>query len=209
MHVPAPPAQEPRQRLVEAVIGEIERVGVARVTVRGIAAAAGMNIAAVNYHFRSKEALLAAAMEGSIRRLVDDCLDLLAAMAGAPELALTGLFGYLLDGAAEYPRVTRAHLHDAFVSEDYSGPFPTLFAPVVEQLRSRLSAAVPALDGPQAARRTVAALSAVFFPVFFPELFARLHGTDTGPARRAYCQELARTALAAPPGARSRRGRRR
>ncbi|MGK3992467.1 TetR/AcrR family transcriptional regulator [Sorangium sp. So ce1024] len=191
-------ADDPRQRLVAAAIDQIEKHGVGQVTVRKIAAAAGVNIAAVNYYFRSKEALLAAALDGSIQHMLEDSEDFLARMPGDPQEALSGLLGYYLEGSLRYPNVGRAHLHGAFHADDYSGPFPTLFAPVMERLRDLVQAAVPGLDERAAARRVVAALSAVFFPAFFAGLYRGLNALGSPADRLAYVRELARQTLAPP-----------
>ncbi|WP_437774780.1 TetR/AcrR family transcriptional regulator [Sorangium sp. So ce1097] len=191
-------ADDPRQRLVAAAIDQIEKHGVGQVTVRKIAAAADVNIAAVNYYFRSKEALLAAALDGSIRHMLADSEDFLARMPGDPMEALSGLLGYYLEGSLRYPNVGRAHLHGAFHADDYSGPFPTLFAPVMERLRDGVQAAVPGLDERAAARRVVAALSAVFFPAFFAGLYRGLNALGSPADRLAYVRELARQTLAPP-----------
>ncbi|KYF58049.1 AcrR family transcriptional regulator [Sorangium cellulosum] len=193
-------ADDPRQRLLAAAIDQIEKHGVGQVTVRKIAAAAGVNIAAVNYYFRSKEALLAAALDGSIRHMLADSEDFLARMPGDPVEALSGLLGYYLEGSLRYPNVGRAHLHGAFHVDDYSGPFPTLFAPVMERLRDLVQAAVPGLDERAAARRVVAALSAVFFPAFFAGLYRGLNALGSPADRLAYVRELARQTLSPPAG---------
>ncbi|WP_438022481.1 TetR/AcrR family transcriptional regulator [Sorangium sp. So ce233] len=193
-------ADDPRQRLVVAAIDQIEKHGMGQVTVRKIAAAAGVNIAAVNYYFRSKEALLAAALEGSIRHMLADGDEFLARMPGDPLEALRGLLGYYLEGSLRYPNVGRAHLHGAFHADDYSGPFPTLFAPVMERLRDLVQAAVPGLEERAAAHRVVAALSAVFFPAFFAGLYGGLNALGSPADRLAYVEELARQTLAPPAG---------
>lgn len=205
-------ADDPRQRLVIAAIDQIEKHGVGQVTVRKIAAAAEVNIAAVNYYFRSKEALLAAALEGSIRHMLEDGDELLARMPDDPMEALSGLLGYYLEGCLRYPNLSRAHLHDAFHADDYSGPFPTLFAPVIMRLRDLVRAAVPGLEERAAARRVVAALSAVFFPAFFAGLYEGLSALGSPDDRLTYVRELARQTLApaeaATPAARGRRPKR-
>ncbi|HTN92650.1 MAG TPA: TetR/AcrR family transcriptional regulator [Sorangium sp.] len=192
-------ADDPRQRLVVAAIEQIEQHGIGQATVRKIAAAAGVNIAAVNYYFRSKEALLAAALEGSIRHMLEDGEELLARMPGDPLDALSGLLGYYLEGCLRFPNLSRAHLNDAFHGDDYSGPFPVLFGPVIERLRDLVQAAVPGLDQRAAAHRVVTALSAVFFPAFFAGLFQGLGALGSPADRLAYVRELARQTLAPPP----------
>jgi len=191
-----PAAEDPRQRLVEAAISEIELHGMSKLTVRAVATRAGANIAAVNYYFRSKDALVLAALEGSIRHMVADSEALLSRMAEAPERVLTELLHYYLEGALRYPRISKAQLFDAF-SRDYSGPFPTLFAPVMERLRAAIRDAVPGLSEREASRRVVTALSAVFFPAFFAGLFSSLSTLRTRQDRQLYAEEIAHQALAA------------
>jgi len=197
---------DPQERLIVAAIAQIEKHGLAQLTVRGVAAAAAVNIAAVNYYFRSKDALVAAALEGTIRHMVEDSDDFLARMPVDPEGVLGELLAYYLEGALRYPRISRAHLHDAFVADDYSGPFAILFAPVMQRLRRAIRDAVPGLEEQQAARRVVAALSAVFFPAFFAEFYRPLGAFESAPERASYLREVARAALGPPeppPRARS------
>jgi hypothetical protein len=95
-----------------------------------------------------------------------------------------------------FPRISKAHLHQAFVADDYQGMFPQRFAPVLERLRAALCAALPGLDRAAAARRVIAALSATFFPAFFAPLFQPIAALDTPEQRAEYALEVARRALA-------------
>lgn len=201
-----PLAETPRERLVEAAIQEMERRGLSQLTVRGVAAAAHMNVAAVNYHFRSKQALVEAALESTIAHMLGDTDEILARLslkeAGEePQAVLAELFTYYLEGALRYPRICKAHLHDAFVTDDYRGAFPRQFAPVLLRLRDALRALVPGLDHRQAERRVVASLSALFFPALFAGLYRGLGTLTNASERREYAAELARRSLE-PPSAR-------
>jgi AcrR family transcriptional regulator len=193
--------ETPRERLIEATIVEIERHGLSQLTVRAVAAAAGMNIAAVNYHFRSKQALVTAALESSIVHMLEDTDAILtrlpeAPAPEAPERMFAELLGYYLEGCLRFPRISKAHLHDGFVADDYSGIFPQRFAPVLERLRIALCEALPGLHPEFAARRVIAALSGAFFPAFFAPLFQCFGALDAPAARSLYALELARQALA-------------
>ena len=75
---------ETRQRLIEAALDVFGRFGFEGATTRQIADQAGANLAAISYHFGSKEALHVAVAEyiaGRIMALVGQAL----ATAGAPE----------------------------------------------------------------------------------------------------------------------------
>jgi AcrR family transcriptional regulator len=69
-----------RQRLIEATRELIAAQGEASLSLRAITEAAGANVAAVSYHFGSKEALVNAAVEQSVDRLVDEQVDALRAL---------------------------------------------------------------------------------------------------------------------------------
>jgi len=198
-HLEPRPAVTPRERLIEATVAEIERQGLSQLTVRGVAAAADMNIAAVNYHFRSKQALVEAALESSIAHMLEDTELLLPRLSDDPEQGLAALLGYYLEGCLRFPHISKAHLHEAFVANDYQGMFPQRFAPVLERLRAALCAALPGLDRAAAARRVIAALSATFFPAFFAPLFQPIAALDTPEQRAEYVLELARRALSPLP----------
>jgi AcrR family transcriptional regulator len=185
-----------RQRLIDTALQHIATHGVAGLTVRGVAAAAGANIAAVNYYFRSKDALVREVLEVTIRNLLVDTDELLARMKSDPHVALAGLLSYYLDGGLRFPGISKAHMHNAFSSDDYTGLFPTSFVPVIERIRDAIRAHVPGLDAAAAGRRTVFALSAVFFPVFFSGLFRTMHALGTPGGRLQYVEEIVAAALA-------------
>src|SRR5918996_2106558 len=61
-----------RQRLLEAASGLLAERGEDAVRLRDITDAAQANVAAVNYHFGSKEALCREAVERTISQLLED-----------------------------------------------------------------------------------------------------------------------------------------
>ena len=75
--VPTSPRSDPR--------GDhrfLEKAGPNKLTTRSIAAQAGVNIAAINYYFTSKEALLEAALAASWERAAEHLRDFLSAQLG-------------------------------------------------------------------------------------------------------------------------------
>ena len=69
-----------RERLIEAARGLLAERGEGDVSLRAITEAAGANVAAVSYHFGSKEALVSAAIEQSVDRLMEEQVDALRAL---------------------------------------------------------------------------------------------------------------------------------
>jgi AcrR family transcriptional regulator len=70
-----------RQRLIDATLDLLAEHGEGGVSLRAITEAAGANVAAVSYHFGSKDTLVRAAIEESLDRLVDEQTEGLRALA--------------------------------------------------------------------------------------------------------------------------------
>jgi AcrR family transcriptional regulator len=65
------------RRLLDAARGEVRAGGLAAASSRAITAAAGVNLAAITYHFGSKDALVAAALAEEVRAWARPVLDAL------------------------------------------------------------------------------------------------------------------------------------
>jgi AcrR family transcriptional regulator len=99
----------PRQRILYATITCIEEEGVPHVTTRRIAARAGVNVAAVNYYFGSKDALINRALDETLVNAFD--WDDYADSANAdPHERVCHILNVLLEGALTYPGIARTHL---------------------------------------------------------------------------------------------------
>ena len=73
-----------RQRLLDATRECLGRKGLAATTSRDITGTAGVNLAAITYHFGSKDALVAAALLDSLRTWLQPALDVLGAGGDDP-----------------------------------------------------------------------------------------------------------------------------
>ncbi len=102
-------------RILEAAVACIEEYGVHRLTVRRIAAKAGVNTAAINYYFRTKEQLMDRVNELTIRNAFD-WSDLQDAEALPPREQLLAILEHLTEGALSFPEVTRSHFYESMVN---------------------------------------------------------------------------------------------
>lgn len=180
------------QRILVAAITVIERDGLSAATTRAIAEEAGANIASINYHFRSKTALLEEAMNLSWRHAAEHLDEFLSAEPWDPERALVGIGEFLLEGGYRYPNVTKAH----FFGTDGT-PLPLTAASVhdlMDRLAARLSAVLRVADGHALKARVEAFVSAIVLPPITPALFERLNAPE---ARAAYARTAALDLLAA------------
>lgn len=80
----APPAAGTAQRILDAAIRSAEEIGLRRVTMEDIAHAAGLARVTLYTHFRTKDAILRAALIGELQRVLGE-LDETLARPGTPE----------------------------------------------------------------------------------------------------------------------------
>lgn len=98
-----------KEKILAAAIDIIESQGIKAATARAISAEANVNLAAINYHYRTKDALMAAAMAASWRHALEDLRGFLDAAPWKPRLALNEIGCFLRLGALRYPTITRLH----------------------------------------------------------------------------------------------------
>nr|MDT0666610.1 TetR family transcriptional regulator [Micromonospora sp. DSM 115978] len=120
MDSPAPssaPAASPasavtRQRLIDGAWEAVRRHGIAGVSARTVAAAAGVNQALVFYHFGTVDGLLSAACQSTTAARVDFYRDRFAAVSSAGELLQLG---------RELHETERDHGHVAVLAQLLAG----------------------------------------------------------------------------------------
>lgn len=97
-------------KIIEAAIACIEEYGINDTTVRKIAAKAGVNIAAINYYFGSKDDLFARVMEITLQNAFD-WEHFESSDNSTPKERLTRILEHLTAGAQNYPQITRTHFY--------------------------------------------------------------------------------------------------
>jgi len=180
------------ERIIHATISCIEAEGLERATIRKIAETAGVNSAAINYYFRSKEALLETALNRSLENAFD-WEDFAASQDASAEERLSHIMAQLMAGARTYPNLSRAHLDDRprarKVRRTALASLEQFLTTLEQDLlrrdttveRSRVRSTIL-----QAFNATVVAL------VFMPELFEQYAGIDVEDeeARLEYVRSL-------------------
>jgi AcrR family transcriptional regulator len=158
-----------RQRLVEATRDLIADRGESAVSLRAITDAAGTNVAAVSYHFGSKDSLVREAIEQSVGRLVQEQVDGLRSLEEpTPEQIAAAWCGPVVRAVAASPcpdqvfmRVVGRTLSSCTEERRSQVAGPALQADI--ELMSALAAARPDLDDAELAFRASAAGSVLNF----------------------------------------------
>ncbi len=187
----------PERRILIATLDCIHELGLEAATVRAIAARAGVNPAAVNYYYRSKDRLIEEALRGAWSHVADDIALIIKESVDA-DAAARFVVRYLMEGTIRSPRVVHAIVvqHPALHAE-VGAFFRALFARL-EQAGRRQKTSLTAL----------LLLAVSVFVSVAPEAAGALCGADFASERtRGRLWNDLSDLLLASPGVPSRRVR--
>ena len=172
------PPRDARERIYLATLALIDEVGVGRITTRAIAAAAGVNVASINYYYRSKDILLSEVLKASWEHTIGDLRAFLAREPWDPALCLGELADYLLEGGLSHPMVTRAHFLGIDGDHDEGqlcrfGAGPGL-RKLIEEMAARLASIRGSTCDEALLLKTASFVASLVYPVLLPEAFPAL-----------------------------------
>ena len=167
-----------KDRIIKATLDIIGREGFQNVTIRKIAAMAGVNVAAVNYHFGSKDAVINEALNMVTLR-IEDTFACLKSNEIEPSARLECFVRQYSKVIMEYPDIIRnfisQSLHNNSVRVEYQEYLKNegiiLVARTIAQIRPEESRIVHYL-------RTLQLLSSLSFPILMGERIAEITGLD-------------------------------
>lgn len=111
---------EMEQKILTAAIACVEKIGEGKTTVREIAREAGVNVAAINYYFRTKAQLMDRVREVTLENAFD-WSDLSESENAEPRARMAHILSHLVAGAQTYPQITRSHFLALFDGEGERG----------------------------------------------------------------------------------------
>ncbi len=188
------PSDGPAARIVLAAVACIERDGLPNLTVRDIAQEAGVNVAALNYYFRSKDVLIAQVLRDRFDHFVRDIISILDKTSEPEAARLFDVLLYLLNGALDWPRMMQAILYTNLTDQEVGLALRDSLAEVV----GKLCKVVEDNDPQTAATRAAQLVSAAIFPGMFPGLFEKLPALDLADpeCRAAFVRTLIKNGAA-------------
>jgi len=182
-----------REKIILAVIEGIEEHGIQSLTVREIAQRAEVNVAAINYHFGSKDNLFDIALHQTLDEAFVNMIDEELEVAGRSKSeSLQAFFTALLVGMRQYPGLTRAHIYAPLLQNDYRGVFASRFSQFLSDLHQQCKKFFPQMTDQHLQLTLMEMLSAVMFPGLLSGLFSEYTGIDfDDPADQArYIEHL-------------------
>ena len=181
-----------KRKIVEAAIQCIEKEGMHSVTIRGIAREAGVNSAAINYYFGSKDLLMEEALKTTLQEGFPNMIAEILEVERKPLQAYFNLLLAQLEGALKFPGISRAHFQDGFLRGQYSESMKEVFGNFLDAILEKLK---PVVD--KEGKRTlklsiVQSLSVIYFASLFPDFFKEFSGIDfqVPKARKTYVKHL-------------------
>ncbi|MDP8269540.1 MAG: TetR/AcrR family transcriptional regulator [Candidatus Tenebribacter davisii] len=110
-----------KQKIIEAAIQCIEAEGLQGATIRKIAQLAEVNVAAINYHFGSKKQLFNIVLNSTLNEsFVNNIQDYEDLWISDTKKALQFFLEDTVQGAINYPNLTKAHLMESFIKGDFN-----------------------------------------------------------------------------------------
>jgi len=181
-----------REKIIVAAINCIEESGLQSLTIRSIAAKAGVNSAAISYYFGTKEKLVEEALNRTLEELKKIPEEILRAEGLDLKQRLRAFFTALLDGLVRWPRLIKAHLQSPLLDGNYGTPFCDMFNSFLTDLLRHLEE-MPSSQREQNLRALIIqSISAVLIPGLMPGFFQYFAGLDFADpeARRSYVEDL-------------------
>jgi AcrR family transcriptional regulator len=180
-----PEKKTTQQSILEAVVTCIEKYGIDKVTTRKIAEQAGTNIASINYYFRSKDELVAAALSMTIKHMMEDVTNAIEDTRRPLEEVLESVFFYLLEGSLRYPGISTAHLYKAITEKKYDSISAQAMIKVFESLVERVIHEDPRRDRAETRLLLSQILSSIMFTMLAPNFFSVAQKYQLSTSERA------------------------
>jgi AcrR family transcriptional regulator len=159
------------KKIIDAAIGCIEEFGLQGATNRRISEKAEVNLAAINYYFRSKENLIGKVMEVTLNNAFD-WEDIEKLPGGSAKERCKAIFDGIIEGGCQYPGITRAHFYDLITGGNYDSLIIKKYNEFCEKLCKDLAKRGATLPEKELKLACAQIASACFMVVLAPRLNA-------------------------------------
>jgi AcrR family transcriptional regulator len=185
------------EKVISAAIICIEKYGVQGATNRKIAQEAGVNNAAINYYFRSKDTLIQRCLEVTLHNAFD-FEDFESLPGDTPQEWCAAIINDLIDGGLNYPGLARFHFYEVLANGKYDSLAVEKLNEFVGNLVRNLLSRHLNMDEKQLQFACMQMTSVMMMGILAPQLFAQQFGLDLSDAdmRKAYVEAMVTKILA-------------
>jgi AcrR family transcriptional regulator len=167
-----------KPKIIAATIDCIERDGIQNLTIRKIAREAGVNSAAINYYFGTKDALVETAMRQTLDEMMTMPEEIFDAAKGEASDRIEAFFGSFLEGLVRRRGIVKAHLYEPLMEGNYETDFIRRFGEFLAALAGRVRSVIPFVDETVVRLSIIQTVSAVMLPGLLPQAFLRFSTLD-------------------------------
>lgn len=181
-----------KEKIILAAIDFINREGIQAVTIRGIAGQAGVNSAAINYYFGSKEKLINTALNRTLDEMTKMPAENLDRDDLKPRERLQLFLETFMSGAIKWPGITKAHLYNPLMQNNYKTLFVKRFNSLMNELTEKIKQLKLKPKGNDFKMMVLQMMSAVILPGIMPNIFHNFYRIDFSKEeiRKKYLSEL-------------------
>jgi AcrR family transcriptional regulator len=165
------------EKIIAAAIECIEKYGIQDTTNRKIAEMAGINSAAINYYFRSKDVLIRRCMQVTLDNAFD-WKDFARFTETSPNERCVAIFNDLLTGGIKYPGLTRAHFYELVADGNYDSMVVDRFNDFIVDLSNDLEARGMNMTKEDLNLACMQIASAAMMMILTPSVFKKKLGFD-------------------------------
>ncbi|MEA3391526.1 MAG: TetR/AcrR family transcriptional regulator [Candidatus Marinimicrobia bacterium] len=183
------------EKIVNSTIECIEHYGFDALTVRMIAETAKVNIAAINYHFRSKENLIQQVIQTTLNHMIEDIEEIIYIPDKTPRDIIRNIIEYLLEGALRYPELTKLNFYDTFIHNNFDTLANKKINKILLMLNKQIEKQVK-LSVDEISITLTRIFSTLFFEILFPGYFTASLGYDlqhTPQVREVFLENIINT----------------
>ena len=190
-----------KQRIVQATMNIIAEEGLPNTTVRKIASRAGVNVAAVNYHFGGKDAVINESF-AAITKELRDSFRFLKDVGGDDIVNLSMFINEYTDIMFKYPDLLQNAIglviRHRVIEVDY---LTFLRSEGIDLIKSMIGRIRPDLDQLQAHLKTLQLISALSYPFLLGDLTREVMGIDLqDPETRSRYNRMVIKSICHPDG---------
>ena len=184
------------EKIISAAIVCIEKYGLQGATNRKIAQEAGVNNAAINYYFRSKDILIQRCLEITLHNAFD-FEDFEQLPGDTLQEWCESVINDLIEGGLNYPGLARFHFYEVLANGKYDALAVEKLNEFVANLVKKLLSKDATLDENRLQFACMHMTSVMMMGILAPKLFTQRFGMDLSKEslRREYVKRLVRQML--------------
>ena len=186
-----------KDKILEAALEIISSQGFQNVTIRKIATAAGVNVAAINYHFGSKDNVINAALEYLMVQ-AKSIFKYLKNSHETPEQRLRNFVEKLAKNFSKYPDQIQYLIYQSIQEQATQNKFQEyLKTEGIDLIKTTMQQIRPVEDDAVLQMRIVQLFSCLAFPVLLGNRTSEIFGVEFGDSkkRNAYIEFLLKSII--------------